>query len=686
MNTRFARLGNRHRLHPSSAIYKNGLVGGWRGYGRSNDESSDKRIILPDYSGNGRDIQLYNFAFAGMSGYGGYPISLLNSGGNNITAEKTATKATYTLTADNSITIWVPKSDYSRCSTKVRINASPDIISKAKIVIYNDDWTTAYSQDIAINAIAEIEKIPDEYIDDSEAYKNYIYFVLTPVTGSVLPSGTSFSIEIFPNYPGALVSDGIDDYGQCVKGFALPDDYTVVAIRKIIQSTADCLVAKTKTANSGAFIFDYSTGGGYSYGAENARLKMPALFSYQTKTSYNGQTLNVGTATDTDEDKLTLFTFRPNDYRFIQAALYDLRIYDHSLTAEELQTVKDEMMADYENATGGGIADITYVADWDAKDRSNDEEEPMRSQWIDKKTGKVINLSNYSFSQMSGWNGYAEDFNSTTVAVQSDITDHIVSHTVTSTNNIWIWNRYSMSSINTIASMRVKITGVSTISATLRYYYIPAENTATRYFIDINSDGIYTLPSSVKYTGEGSHNVGLYLINLTEASIGKTVKVEQLPLYPGALVSDGVDDIGSSQDAINENIGSFIAHGVFIDTPANTAYMFNLGRYATDGRMFLYREPSGVVHGGSPDTIISSGSPYAFAKTPANPSRQLRLNTQGDGVFCQCALFRLIFIKEQLDDAQLEFLTWKVGKEYRDWCKEKGYDYAIPEMTENATN
>ena len=47
------------------------------------------------------------------------------------------------------------------------------------------------------------------------------------------------------------------------------------------------------------------------------------------------------------------------------------------------------------------------------------------------------------------------------------------------------------------------------------------------------------------------------------------------------------------------------------------------------------------------------------------------------------ALFRLILIKEQLDDAQVEFLKWKVSKEYRDWCKENGYEYAITEMLNN---
>lgn len=41
------------------------------------------------------------------------------------------------------------------------------------------------------------------------------------------------------------------------------------------------------------------------------------------------------------------------------------------------------------------------------------------------------------------------------------------------------------------------------------------------------------------------------------------------------------------------------------------------------------------------------------------------------------AIYRLIFIQEQLDDTQVEFLKWKVEKEYRDWCRANGYDYAI---------
>ena len=41
-------------------------------YRRSNNEAADTRKYLKDYSGNGRDIELFNFAFAGGSGYNGF--------------------------------------------------------------------------------------------------------------------------------------------------------------------------------------------------------------------------------------------------------------------------------------------------------------------------------------------------------------------------------------------------------------------------------------------------------------------------------------------------------------------------------------------------------------------------------------------------------------------------------------
>lgn len=52
-------------MHQSRKVYSKGLVLGVNAYGRLNSDAD--RDILKDYSGNGRDIRLYNFAFSGMS-------------------------------------------------------------------------------------------------------------------------------------------------------------------------------------------------------------------------------------------------------------------------------------------------------------------------------------------------------------------------------------------------------------------------------------------------------------------------------------------------------------------------------------------------------------------------------------------------------------------------------------------
>ena len=41
-------------------------------YGRSNTEPDGQRNFLEDYSGNGRDIELFNFGYSKQSGYNGY--------------------------------------------------------------------------------------------------------------------------------------------------------------------------------------------------------------------------------------------------------------------------------------------------------------------------------------------------------------------------------------------------------------------------------------------------------------------------------------------------------------------------------------------------------------------------------------------------------------------------------------
>ena len=45
-------------------------IASYRAYDKNNDDTD--RAVLKDLTGNGHDIQLYNFAFAESSGYGKY--------------------------------------------------------------------------------------------------------------------------------------------------------------------------------------------------------------------------------------------------------------------------------------------------------------------------------------------------------------------------------------------------------------------------------------------------------------------------------------------------------------------------------------------------------------------------------------------------------------------------------------
>lgn len=670
--------------------YIPGFVGGWKAYGRSNDEDASTRDILPDYSGNGRDIKLYNFAFAGMSGYGGYGTSKWICYGSTLIEAGKITQV------DSNTVHMSVQGSYSgvylgslkegdNFKIKYKISGIADITYHLALYINSSDGVYLIRPNIT----------DGEYEDtiSAENYKTYYGVEEIPAINQIFlvfrnnsyVDGQDVTLQQLPLYPGALVSDGVDDYGQCIKNFALPDDYTVVAIRKIIDpSIGSALSGKSRIPRQGAFIIDYYGKNAYSYGGQASNLEPEPLFSYLTKTSYNGRAIQPGTGTDTEEDKVYLFTVR-GGYPPTKAALYDLRIYDHSLTAEELQTVKDEMMSDFEKATGGGIADITYVADWDGKGRSNDEDADVRSQWIDKATGKVINLSNYSFSEMSGWGGYAIDF--TTIKNRPDRNHSTITKTqihttmIIAPNNAYYVVPYEwVGGLLTIAhSQKFRISGFTGSPYEIWFAWIDENNHQTTIF-KAKEDGVYesaVIPSNNTFIvfQFRKKDGGAFTAN---ESIPVNFTIELLPLYPGALVSDGVDDYIKAEEAFGK-VGTVLIHWKNIGLRVSR-YLYNTGWENDAGRLYCWNT-QGTIACGRPHMQMDGHPIMIYHRSPLVSTVPLN-NNAGEN---NCPICRLIFIKEQLDEYQQEFLEWKVVKEYRDWCRANGYDYAIPEMT-SATN
>ncbi len=140
---------------------------------------------------------------------------------------------------------------------------------------------------------------------------------------------------------GALFLDGISDFGKAT-GLPILKDYTVAALRKWLSPKGDGggLISKSKISNDGAFIIEQSafnvTSGihTYSFGLNNTGLSNPDLFNknyvYQTRYSYNGNPIQVGTGVDSDS--MWLGTIRDGDSRFSKLALSLLMLFSYSLS------------------------------------------------------------------------------------------------------------------------------------------------------------------------------------------------------------------------------------------------------------------------------------------------------------------------------------------------------------------
>lgn len=143
-------------------------------------------------------------------------------------------------------------------------------------------------------------------------------------------------------YEGALVFDGVDDYGIC-NNLPILDDYTVICRRALENNANNVVASKSVVVGNGAFIFEYGNNATYSFSEYTSGLavNLKDSVSYQTKNSYNGSTITVGNADDTDT--LTLGIIRKKDSRIMKGAIYYFALYNKSLTPEEIETEKERL-------------------------------------------------------------------------------------------------------------------------------------------------------------------------------------------------------------------------------------------------------------------------------------------------------------------------------------------------------
>lgn len=285
--------------------------------GLSND-TPEADWYLKDFSGNGHDMQLYNFAKKLGSGIGKYEVDF-----NTWIPQSYVADSTYT---SNKLHITNIKGGNAILYTKKGANAM-----KVKITgIQSFNLVYRY---IAENDVWEALEVDRDGIYELPASTTTTKTYYTGFTVPYYTGDCDITIEQIPDYEGALVSDGIDDYGK-VENLPIYKDYTVVADREIIDGLAENadggVAVRGTSISNGAFGFDYKNEV-YSFATPNSKvIDVERFISYQSKYVNNGTNINAGNIVDANP--LTIGKLGSSTDRYSKLALWSFLLFPYTLS------------------------------------------------------------------------------------------------------------------------------------------------------------------------------------------------------------------------------------------------------------------------------------------------------------------------------------------------------------------
>jgi len=511
-----------------------GIVARYSALGLTNEQMATNPVWV-DKTGNGHDLQLKNFSWKGMSGVGGY-------GDENH-------QTFYKFTLDDYVFIASPPgAKHMNFTFRVTGLQPGNKLTLAFFGTMNTVYGT-WNKDGIYTVDADIV----------EAGKpTYFYNGYGATRGE-------FTIEILPLYPGALVFDGVDDYGVCENFPILTKEkgYTVVALRQWITYNPNVISAIATNASdqsfNGAFTFEnYNKGAEQtiSYGATQISLQYSkSPFSWQTTSKYNG--VNIANGNKDATNSLVLGRSYPQRNDFANFAIWELVFLDHDATEEELTKIKDYFVKTYPW--------LFFDQAWTVTGKTNEDEDRATIANITGNGNNLV-LSNSGFAEGSGYGLYAENYAGGRWVQSTDRADltwtsysvNITSVKVASTQ--LYYQSYPEQPSFIVPSYKIKVYGLKD-GQTLSYRQATSEG---QQLYKISEDGTYTLPSfPFKANGDW------YGFTLNKVQESCDITIEQIPEYEGYLVTDGVDDKITSSTFEMGNDWTVIGDWELINTGKN---------------------------------------------------------------------------------------------------------------------
>ena len=258
--------------------------------GLTNDNHEQFGDKLIDYSGNSRDLQLFNIGWNPGSGIGKY---VTNFGIWSKDAESKISYNSYSFTVNGSL---------KRTWLMWYVTELPSFKIKVSGINSNGYVDYGYYDNGSLKNF-RLDKDGIHTLPPSGASSNGYGFKVNDTSLDWI----GLVIEQIPDFAGALCFDGVDDFG-INKDVPTFTDFTVIAKRTWLEeNTSDKpFIIKGDglypDGNQNAFLFEYGKLSTYSFGQNNKydESVVPSLISYATTYSYNGVIPLVrGSATDT---------------------------------------------------------------------------------------------------------------------------------------------------------------------------------------------------------------------------------------------------------------------------------------------------------------------------------------------------------------------------------------------------
>lgn len=582
MGTNITGIGNANAIGFKSRVtggmyfppeLKDALVGVWSAYGKSND-STDRNIIKNKIKDRGGDFELINFNYEGTSGYNGYPVvfgkdktyQYVNHSPNynqttiNVTHFNTRQALLYSYIQRNG-----ELTSYNRDYPSYKIKVSGLEEGFGLMYQYNSkaDATSVNALRIETNGIYTIPKsfASDGSLTNANIRVGFVF------TGTEQEQ-CNVTIEVLPEYKGAVVTDGVDDMivsQNTVEEMGITDKFTVVSMIHQITlrgATAAALTNYIRQPIGHEYVRNHVANIGktgiYGY----------AVYDVNHSSAGNSHIINTILGDKNDysihitgnlsQGKFSVQGYINGDNNAVelsQVAWYWTFIANKLLTEDEINLIIEKYNLD----RPGEIVKPDVYYDIKRQKITNENHSSFDDELTDfSGNGHNMKLYNIAWEGNSGIGNYPVIFGANKTWEYMSTYNFIYSNSgskihITKVLHAGNGMLFSYAKINDvlqnikeIPSFKVKVSGLEG-NSTLRYSYIKTEDAKYQTLFDLNN-GVHEVPKSLVPTDAVVNNtwIGFTIMPIYEEvrEFDCDITIEVIPSDENTICLDGVDDYG----------------------------------------------------------------------------------------------------------------------------------------------